>query len=204
MQTLKITLVVATLTLAFSASSMAQSMSKSDHKAAEEKIESEYKFAKTGCNLFAGNAKDICMAEAKGKESVAKAELEANYKPSPKAHYEVRVAKAEADYMLAKEKCDDRGGNLKDLCIKEAEAALTTAKADAKLQEKTTDATTKANEKASEARTDANKTVNDARRDANADKTDAQYSVAKEKCDAFAGTAKDQCLAETKAAFDKK
>ena len=34
------------------------------------------------------------MAVAKGKESVAKAELEANYKPSPKARYEVRVAKA--------------------------------------------------------------------------------------------------------------
>jgi hypothetical protein len=28
------------------------------------------------------NAQDICMAEAKGKEKVAKAESEAKYKPS--------------------------------------------------------------------------------------------------------------------------
>ena len=144
------------------------------------------------------------MAEAKGKESVAKAELEVEYKPSPKARYEARVAKAEADFKVAKEKCNDKGGNMKDLCVKEADAALTSAKADAKLQEKTTDATTKANEKTTEARTDANKTVNDARKDAAADKTDAQYTVAKEKCNAFADTAKDRCLADAKAAFDKK
>ena len=56
------------------------------------------------------------MAEAKGKESVAKAELEVEYKPSPKARYEARVAKAEADFKVAKEKCNDKGGNMKDLC----------------------------------------------------------------------------------------
>jgi|GEM_PF-872738 len=110
MKTLNITLVVAALTLAFSASSMAQSMSKSDHKAAEEKIEAEYKSAKTGCNSFAGNAKDICMAEAKGKESVAKAELEALYKPSPKLttkfvlrklRQSIRLPKKSATHLLA-------------------------------------------------------------------------------------------------------
>lgn len=204
MKVANITLIAAALTLAFSASSMAQGMSKTAHKAAEEKIEAEYKAAKTGCDSLAGNAKNICLAEVKGKESVAKADLEVEYKPSAKARYEARMAKAERDYKVAKEKCNDKGGNLKDLCVKEAEAALTTAKADAKLQEKTTDATTKANEKTSDARSDANKTVNDARKDANADKTDAQYTVAKEKCNAFADAAKDKCLADAKAAFDKK
>ena len=36
------------------------------------------------------------MAEASGKEKVAKAELEANYKPSGKARRKVRDEKAEA------------------------------------------------------------------------------------------------------------
>ena len=48
MKTLHITLFAAALTLAFSASSSAQSMSKTEHKAAEEKIEAQYKSAKTG------------------------------------------------------------------------------------------------------------------------------------------------------------
>ena len=204
MNNLNITTIAALFALAFSASAIAQSMSKDDYKAGKEKIAAEYKSGKAGCNSLAGNAKDICVAEVKGKESVAKAELEAGYKPTPKAHYKVSVAKAEADFAVAKEKCGDKGGNAKDVCLKEAKAALTAAKADAKVQEKTTDARNKANEKTTEARTDANKTVIDARKDANADKTDAQYAVAKEKCNSFADGAKDRCLDDAKAQFGKK
>jgi hypothetical protein len=35
---------------------------------------------------------------------------------------------------VAKEKCDDKAGNEKDVCVKEAKAALVRAKADAKAQ----------------------------------------------------------------------
>ena len=87
------------------------------------------------------------MAEAKGKEKVAKAELEARNKPSDKARYAVSIAKAEADYAVAKEKCDDKAGNDKTVCVKEAKAAETRAKADAKAQMKTSDASKPAKEK---------------------------------------------------------
>ena len=97
---------------------MAQSISKSEYKTAENNIAVEYKSAKAKCGSLAGNANDICVEEAKGKRKVAKAELEARYKPSKKADYEVRVAKAEAEYAVAKEKCDDKAGNDKDVCLK--------------------------------------------------------------------------------------
>jgi hypothetical protein len=42
------------------------------------------------------------------------------------------VAKAEADYRVAKERCDDQAGNVKDVCLEEAKAAEAAAKADAK------------------------------------------------------------------------
>ena len=42
----------------------------------------------------------------------------------------------EADYKVAMEKCDDKAGNLKDVCIKEAKAAMKSAKADAKANKK--------------------------------------------------------------------
>lgn len=143
------------------------------------------------------------MAEAKGKERVALAELEASYKPSRKAHYEVQVAKAEAAGAVARERCDDMAGNAKDVCVKEAKAAETSAKADAMAQMKTSAATATGNEKAAEARSDAKGKVAEARKDAASDKREAQYTVDKEKCGSLAGTAKAQCMDQARANMGK-
>ncbi|MES2877841.1 MAG: hypothetical protein V4713_05410 [Pseudomonadota bacterium] len=189
--------------LVFSAGVMAQSMTKNDYKNNKATISADYTSAKTACASFSGNAKDICVLEAKGKEKIAKAELEASYKPTVKTHYNARVAKAEADYAVSKERCDDLAGNPKDVCIKEAKAALTTATANAKLQMKTTDANEKANETTTDANNKANTKVAEARTDATTEKRDAQYKVAAEKCDAFAASAKDNCLAQAKTKYSK-
>jgi osmotically-inducible protein OsmY len=133
MNKLGIPAIAAAIAFAFSASAMAaQAMSDNDYKAAQKNIAADYKSAKAGCGSLSANAKDVCMAEAKGKEKVAKAELEARYKPSDKARYNVSIARAEADYAVAKEKCDDKAGNEKTACVKEAAAVETRAKADAK------------------------------------------------------------------------
>jgi hypothetical protein len=178
--------------LACSAGAMAQSMAKDDYKAGKEQIAGQYKAEKAACNSFSGNAKDVCVAEAKGHEKVAKANLEASYKPSVNSRYKARLVAAEAAYSIAKERCDDKGGMAKDVCIKEAKAVQTTAKADAKAQMKVSDANVVARDKSAEARKDAAATAND-----------AQYGVAKEKCDAYAGEAKDHCLAQAKKNFGK-
>jgi hypothetical protein len=203
MNKLNISMITMAISLAFSTGAIAQNMSKDDYKAGKDKIAAEYKSAKAVCDSLSGNPKDICVADAKGKEKVAKAELEAGYKPSNKATYEVSVAKAEADYAVAKERCDDLAGNAKDVCVKEAKAAETTAKANAKAEMKTAAANVTAKEKTTEARSDASKKATDARKDATADKRDAEYAVAKEKCDTFSGDAKDQCLNQAKARFGK-
>src|SRR5205085_3513976 len=59
-------------------------MSKDQYKAEKDKIEAQYKTDKASCDGMKANAKDICQAEAKGKENVAKAQLEEQYKPSAK------------------------------------------------------------------------------------------------------------------------
>lgn len=143
------------------------------------------------------------MADAKGKEKFAGAELEASYKPSPQTLYKARMAKAEGDYGVNRERCDDLAGNSKDVCVKEAKSLRTAAEADAKVQMKTTDANATAASKTATARSDANDTVMDARKDASIDKTAAQYKVAQEKCDAFAGDAKAVCLDRAKVNFGK-
>jgi hypothetical protein len=178
-------------------------MSNTDYKAAKTKIGAEYKTEKAACGSLSGNANDICVAEAKGKEKVARADLEAAYKPTQKTYYKARVAKAEADYAVAREKCDDQAGNVKDVCVKEAKAAETAAKADATVKRKTSDANAVASEKSADARGEANSESADARKDAAAEKLDANYAVAKEKCDAYAGSAKDNCLSQAKTKFGK-
>ena len=112
----------------------ATGMTKDAHKAAHEKIEAQYKADKKACDGMKGNEKDVCKAEAKGKEKVAMAELEAQYKPSDKATAKVTTAKADADYDVAKEKCEDQKGDAKSACKKEAKAAHDAAKGQAKAE----------------------------------------------------------------------
>ncbi|HEX2334636.1 MAG TPA: hypothetical protein VHI32_15865, partial [Burkholderiales bacterium] len=51
-----------------SAAPRAEKSERKAKDAAEERIEQEYKAAREKCNSMEGNAKDICMAEAKGKQ----------------------------------------------------------------------------------------------------------------------------------------
>jgi len=203
MITLNIKAVAVAITLAFSAGAMAQGISKTEYKSSQEKISADYKTAKAGCASFSDNANDICEAQAKGNERVAVAELEASYKPDSKNHYNVAIARAEADYAVAKQKCDDLSGNAKDVCVKEAKAAQISAKADAKTRMKTSDANATANEKTDDARSAAGKESTAARKEATSDKLDADYAVAKAKCDTYSGTAKGTCLDQAKIHFGK-
>jgi hypothetical protein len=143
------------------------------------------------------------VAQAKGKESVALAELDNSYKPTVKTLYKVRVAKAESVYDVAKQQCDDLAGNPKDVCVKEAKASLTAAKADANVQMKTTTATATATDKTAAAQAKASSEVKEVRTDAAADKRAAQYKVEKEKCDALAATAKDTCMTNAQKSYGK-
>ena len=167
-------------------------MSKETYAMAKTNADAQYKLDKDACSSLNGNAKDICVAEAKGKENVAKAEAEAAYKNTPKARENARVAHAQASYNVAIEKCDDLAGNRKDVCIKEAKAGLVRGKADAKVDRV-----------AADTRKDAATKQAEASKEANADKRDAEYKVAIEKCDALSGPAKDSCVSNAKAQFGK-
>ena len=178
--------------LAFASSSGAATMSKDAYNAEMNRVKADYKAAREHCSGLSGNAKDICVETAKGKEKVAKAEAEAAYKGTEKARYDARMAKVDADYAVAKEKCDDFSGNAKDVCVKEAKAAQVKGKADAKVAHVANDTSRTAAVKQS-----------DARKDAAEDKNDANYKVAIEKCDALAGDAKDQCVKNAKVRYGK-
>ena len=129
----------AVLGCAFAGSSLA-AMDAAAHKAEKDKIEATAKADKKACEAMKANAKDICKAEAKGKEKVAKAELEAQVKPGAAADAKVKMAKADAAYDVAKERCEDQKGKEMLACKKDAktahDAAKGTAKADKKAEKK--------------------------------------------------------------------
>lgn len=204
MNKLNTTAIVVAIGLVFSAGAMAQSLSNDAYKAAKDRIAVEYATAKTNCDSLSGNGKDICITEAKGKEKVAKAELEARYEePTAENHYKALAAKAEADYAVASEKCDDKAGNDKDVCVKEAKAIETRAKADAEAQMKISEANQVASEKSAEAGMKASAEGAEARQEATTEKVDANYAVAKAKCDSLASDDKESCMDEAKAKYGK-
>src|SRR5213080_1450708 len=90
-------------------------ISKEAYDAAVRNAETQYKIDKDACASRSGNAKDICLAEASGREKMAKADAEAGYKGTPKAREDSRVALAEATYNVAKQKCNELSGNSKDV-----------------------------------------------------------------------------------------
>jgi hypothetical protein len=159
----------------------AANITQADYSAGKTRISSDYKADKATCSAMAGNAKDICIEEAKAKEKVAKAELEFNHSGTAKDQNKVLVAQAESTYAVAKERCDDKAGNDKDVCVKEAKAVQTKSLADAKM----------------------GKEIGNAQQDATADKRDADQAVALAKCDAMAGDTKAACVAAAKAKFGK-
>ena len=116
---------------------------------------------------------------------------------------DLRIAKADAEHSVAIEMCDDKAGNVKDVCVKEADAAQVHQIADAKFKAKTLKANAEAKEESAEANADAREKAGDAYSDANADKNDADYAVAKEKCDLLAGNDKGACIDEAKVRFSK-
>jgi len=159
----------------------AQTMTKPDYTTAKTRISADYKGDKAACASMAGNNKDICVEQAKGKEKVARAELEYSYTAKDTDRNKVLVAKAESTYAVAKERCDDKAGNAKDVCRSEAKAVETKALAQAKL----------------------GKEIVSAEKDATTDMKDADYKVAIEKCDSLAGDAKSSCVTAAKAKFGK-
>jgi hypothetical protein len=178
---MKNAILVAALASALTLGTAYAQITKDEYKSRKDTIDAGYKAAKDQCKPLSGNAKDICLADAKGTHEVSLKQLEAEYKPSDKHRYDVRVARAQAAYKVAREKCDDLAGNARDVCVKQAKADETKAKAEAK----------------------ANKEVREAVADAAGARRDADYQVAKEKCDALAGQPKDNCVADAKARFGK-
>jgi hypothetical protein len=171
---------IAILTAALASSySFAQTMSSAEHSAAKTGIKADYKIDKAACSSSTANAKDICNAQAKGKEKLALAELEFKRTNTYSNGNKVAVAKADGIYAVAKEVCDDKTGEAKTLCRTEAKSAHTKSIAESKMDKK----------------------IGEAKVDEKQDINKADYKVAVEKCEVLGSDAKTACIANAKTKY---
>ncbi len=101
----------------------AQTVDHNAYKSAKEKAESDYKVAKDNCKSLKHNAKDVCKEEAKVAQRRAELDATTQYENTPKDVEHAKKKLADAEYDLAKERCDDMSGSQKSACKADAKAA---------------------------------------------------------------------------------
>jgi hyperosmotically inducible protein len=152
-----------------------------------QKAATEYKAATAKCDAKSGNDKDVCMAEAKAARARTESEAIAKYNNSEKGRAGARSKVAEADYEVAKAKCDAKSGAEKDSCMDNAKSVRTAALADAK-----------AGRDGSGSATSAAGASGSAGLIASTDTKDPVKAAAVAKCEQAAGGSNTGCLVDSK------
>ena len=108
-------------------------MARSDYDASKATIESESRQALDHCRDLDGQAKDVCRAEARADERVRKADLDARYRGTTAAAAEARVARAKAQFDVARARCGSEHGSDRLSCMRAAREEKAKALSEAKL-----------------------------------------------------------------------
>lgn len=109
-------------------------LTKQAYAAQKAQIDAQLEANRKLCGNMKGNTRDVCEVEAKGRADALKAELEARYKPSPEATFQSRNVTAEANYAVARAKCNLAKGAARDRCMTDAKSAREAALRQAKVE----------------------------------------------------------------------
>jgi hypothetical protein len=167
----------------------APTIGKAGYQAAQQRIDAQRKADLKACGRLKANAADVCELQAKGKATVARAQLEAQLKPTPDMEQAAKEARAEADYKVAREKCDDAKDRARDACVKHAKADREAAIRMAKVEKV-------------EAIRDLRAERTDPHKGKQAENPAARYAAVKARCE-MQGQDRDRCLADLKRAYNK-
>jgi hypothetical protein len=158
------------------ATAAARLSSMDEFNAGKARADAELRADRAACDKLVGTPRDVCREQARGKELVAKAELELAHTGRRKSQDRLTTARMDAAYDVARTQCNDKAGAAKTVCTKEAQTVRAKAQADLKLSQR----------------------VTDAKRDAAEDRRDAEYKLAAEKCDAMAAEPRVACMVAAK------
>lgn len=147
-KTLVASLLASAFTLGIAAHAADAPNDPATYRSMTQKASTDYKAAVKNCSGMSGNARSVCVEEAKVARAHAEADAVAQYNNTQKDRARTGAALANADYALAKARCAGMTGAEKDNCINLAKsvhtAALADAKADRNIAAANTSDTTKA------------------------------------------------------------
>ncbi len=183
---MKTTILATLLATAISASYAAAPTAALNHdpatyKNVTQKAAADYKLALEACKDMSGNAKTVCMEEAKATRARTEADAVAQYNNTTAGRAKARAAVADADFSVAKAKCNDAAGAEKDSCLANANAVHTAAVADVKADRAMAGATPVTTSPNTAAAT-----------------RDATKAAAVDKCAQIAGNSKTGCLIDNR------
>jgi hyperosmotically inducible periplasmic protein len=160
-----------------------------------QKAESEYRAATAKCDAQSGNDKDICMAEARLARTRTEADVLSKYNNTAAGRARTRTNVADAEYALAKARCDAKSGADKDNCMDNAKSVHTAALADARADR--ADANNAAANRATGA-SGGGSVASGGGLVTGTDTRDPAKAAAVDKCAQMGADAKTGCLVETK------
>jgi hypothetical protein len=105
--------------------------------ATHNRADADYAASRLRCRDLSGNDRDICVQAAKADRSKAKGEASSKYQGTGEAKLEAREDAIDAEFKVAKEKCDSLAGRANEICRAEAKAVHAKAEAALEADEKT-------------------------------------------------------------------
>jgi hyperosmotically inducible protein len=96
------------------------------------KGDAAYQAAAAKCKAMSGSDKNVCTAEANLARTRAETDALSQYNNTPQGRQRARTVVANAEYDVAKTRCDAMNGAEKDDCLNNAKSVHTAALADAK------------------------------------------------------------------------
>jgi hypothetical protein len=106
--------------LALSVASCSHSATRSEYRATIAQAKADYKASMRRCQSLRGNDEDVCEKQAKAEYTKAETDAKSTYKGTAHAQADAMEDQAEANYKVARERCDPLSGDEKDACIKRA------------------------------------------------------------------------------------
>ena len=167
------------------AANTGMAMDRAGFNAAKVQASADYKAQYKHCKTLDANARNVCMKEAQGRKKIALADLQARLAPSNNADYQATVVRADVAYAVNQEKCNERPGQARKVCKKDAKALHVRAL-------ETQMANTPAARDAA---------VAAARKKAAVERRALDYEVARERCKAVADDARPQCLEDARRVY---
>lgn len=93
-----------------------------EYRGERSRIRAGYEAEAAKCRALTGNERAVCAEQAKSARDTALAEARAQQRHTPRANRQARQTRADAQYAVARQRCEGFSGNARQVCEDRAKA----------------------------------------------------------------------------------